>query len=339
MGNVKVSVIIPIFNASKYISKTLSSVINQNFSDYEIIVVDDGSEDDSLDLAYNILSKSNISHYIIHQRNSGVSVARNNGMEVAKGDFILFVDDDDYISENHISSLYNCCISNKTDFALSKLLKIDDNKNKLTNMDEYTFVNNKDIISSFDLIKLELEMKIPFSFVQLIYKSSILKEANLRFNQKAVYGEDTEFDLKALIHGKEVSIVKDPTYFYLQHSNSAVSSSRLKRFDFIMILEGIVSYYENNSGVYSKEDMLDLINLIITNRIPKAIFGNMLYFFYNDYSYNEVIDRMNQLNLFSKLSKFKRQSSKDLLFSLKLKLFLLSPIIYYKMWKTFKNNI
>lgn len=78
-----------------------------------------------------------------------------------------------------------------------------------------------------------------------------------------------------------------------------------------------------------------MANLIITSRIPKAIFGNMNYFFYNDYDFDETILKMHQLDLFTKLSKFEGNSK----FKFKIKLFLLSPKIYYKMWKKFKNSI
>ena len=84
MDNIKVSVIVPVYNGEKYIQTSISSIINQEFSEnYEIIVVDDGSDDNSLDIAQELLSKSDIPYKLVHQRNSGVSVARNNGIEVS----------------------------------------------------------------------------------------------------------------------------------------------------------------------------------------------------------------------------------------------------------------
>lgn len=339
MKNIDVSVIVPMYNATEYISKTLFSIINQDFGNYEVILINDGSTDDTLEKSFEIISKSNIPFKIFSQKNKGASIARNIGIKNAKGEFILFVDCDDYISENYISSLYNACILNKTDFALSKLIKVDENENKLTKLEEYDIINNKNKITTLNLVKLELTMKIPFSFVQILYKSSILKENNIKFNENLVYGEDTEFALKSLIHGKEIAIAENSSYFYLKHINSAISNVSLNRFCFINTLENIISYYEKENGKYSKEELNDIIYLIKTNRIPKAIFGNMLYFFYNDYSYLEVIEKMKKLNLFSKLSNFKVNSFKDFLFLFKSKVFLISPLIYYKLWKTFKNNI
>ena len=93
--DIKVSVIVPLFNASAHIEKTILSLINQNFQDYEIIIVDDGSSDDGLEKAQEILSKSPIAYKLVYQRNKGVSAARNTGMEVARGKYFIFVDDDD----------------------------------------------------------------------------------------------------------------------------------------------------------------------------------------------------------------------------------------------------
>ena len=104
MDNIKVSVIVPVYNGEKYIQTSISSIINQEFSEnYEIIVVDDGSDDNSLDIAQELLSKSDIPYKLVHQRNSGVSVARNNGIEVSRGDYLVFVDSDDSVSYTHLT--------------------------------------------------------------------------------------------------------------------------------------------------------------------------------------------------------------------------------------------
>ena len=317
MDNIKVSVIIPVYNNSEYISTSLSSLINQDFDElYEIIVVDDGSTDNSLDIAQELLSKSNIPYKLLHQRNSGVSTARNHGIEVSRGEYLVFVDSDDYVLTNHLSELYN----GKTDFTLTQMTK---------KGAESSFNCHDNLITAKDLIKMELQMLIPeFSFCQLIYKSDLIKNNNLKFDSKAVYGEDTEFALKALSYGESVAISQEITYFYIQREDSATSKAGLKRFNFIETLENLSKFYKSQG-----HDAL--ANLIITSRIPKAIFGNMNYFFYHNYDFNEVIAKMKELDLFSKLSKFEG----DFKFKLKIKLFLLNPKVYYKMWKKFKNTI
>ncbi len=220
MDNIKVSVIVPVYNASKYISKTLDSIITQDFDSFEIIVIDDGSSDNSLEIIHNTLNECEIPNKIIHQENSGVSVARNVGIDESKGDYLVFIDADDYVSSNHISSLYN----GKTDFSLTLYAKKEGSK--ITNLDKYS----QDTISTHDFIKMELNMEITFNFFQLMYKSDIIKNNNIRFTPGIVYGEDTEFAHKALNYGENIAINNEVTYFYVQHSQSAINTTEYKRF-------------------------------------------------------------------------------------------------------------
>ena len=318
MDNIKVSVIVPVYNSGEYIGSTLDSIINQDFNSFELIVIDDGSTDNSLEIIKEKLSKSTISYEIFHQENAGVSNARNKGIEIARGDYLVFVDSDDYITGNHLSQLYN----GETDFSLIQFVKKEGEKLS----EPYHF--SKRLISCDEFIEMELNMQMPFNFWQLMYKASIIKDNDIKFNQDAIYGEDTEFALKALVFGDEIAISNEVTYYYIQHPTSAIKTSEYKRFEVIEIFERLSEFYQNIGRS-------DLSNLIITSRIPKAIFGNMNFFFYNDYDFDEVLSKMKELDLLTKLSKFEGDSK----FKYKIKLFLLNPKLYYKMWKKFKNSI
>ncbi|MDR3063575.1 MAG: glycosyltransferase [Methanobrevibacter sp.] len=331
MSEIEVSVIFPIFNNSKYLDESLTSLINQNFKEFEIIVVNDGSTDNSLEITEKILSKTKISYKIISQKNQGVSAARNLGLNSANGKYILFLDSDDKIDLNHINYLYNSIKNNKTDFAFTNILKFNSEGDFIRKKENYKILEENKIISTQDLIKLELEMKIPFSFTQILYKTSILKENNLLFDEKHSYGEDTEFALKSLINGKNVAITNEFTYFYRIYPESTSSKKGLQRFQIIAIFEDLINYF--------KEYNLELEDLIKFNRIPKAIFGNLMYLFYNGSNLDEVLDEMEKLNLFFKLSNFKLSNFRDILFFIKSKFFLLNPRIYYKLWRKFKNSI
>lgn len=318
MSNAKVSVIIPVYNCAAYVGNTLKSVINQDFKDFEIIVIDDGSTDNSLQVINETLNGCGIPYKVIHQENMGVSVARNNGIDVSSGDYLVFVDGDDYILPNHLYELYNGI----EDFGLIQFVKKDGDR--LSNPNNFDF----EYISTDEFIKKEFRMEILFNFFQLMYKADIIKDNNILFTPGVVYGEDTEFALKALIHGSMIHISNEVTYYYIQRSDSAIRTTAFRRFDVVDIFENLVDYYR----IRGKSE---LANLIITSRIPKAIFGNMNYFFYSCYGFDEVIHVMKKRNLFSKLDKFKG----DIKFKLKIKLFLLNPRIYYKLWFKFKNSI
>jgi len=318
MDNIDVSVIVPVYNSEEYISTTLDSIINQDFKTFEIIVIDDGSTDGSLEIINEKLSKSSISHKIIHQENSGVSSARNRGIAEASGKYLVFIDADDYVTGNHLSELYN----GETDFSLIQFIKKDGDK--LSTPHHFS----AEFISCEDFIKKELNMEMPFNFWQLMYKASLINENDIKFNPNLVYGEDIDFALRVLLYGDYVAVSNEATYYYIQHPRSAINTSEFRRFEVISIFEDLAEFYKT-------QGRQDLANLIITSRIPKAIFGNMNYFFYNDYDFDEVISKMKELDLIDKLSKFEG----DKKFKSKIRLFLLSPKLYYKTWKKLKNSI
>lgn len=318
MDNYKVSVIVPVYNAEEYIGATLDSIINQDFNSYEIIVVDDGSTDGSHEIITEKLTKSTADYKIIRQENAGVSSARNRGMEEAMGEYLVFIDADDYVTGNHLSELYN----GKTDFSMVQFIKKENDKLSTP----YRF--STESITSDEFIKRELRMEMPFNFWQLMYRASIIRENNIRFNPDLIYGEDIDFALRALLYGEEIAISNEATYYYIQHPQSAIKTSEYRRFEVIEIFENLAEFYRN----HGRNDLADLIT---TSRIPKAIFGNMNYFFYNDYDFDEVLSKMKEMDLLTKLSKFEGDGK----FKSKIRLFLLSPKIYYKTWKKLKNSI
>ncbi len=318
MDNYKVSVIVPVYNAEEYIGATLDSIINQDFNSYEVIVIDDGSTDSSPEIINEKLVKSIVDYKIIRQENSGVSSARNRGIEEAIGEYLVFIDADDYVTGNHLSELYN----GETDFSMVQFIKKENDKLSAPHHFQV------ESMTCDEFIKKELRMEMPFNFWQLMYKSSLINENNIRFNPELIYGEDIDFALRALLWGDEVAISNEATYYYIQHSQSAIKTSEYRRLEVIQIFEDLAEFYRSHGRD-------DLAELIINSRIPKAIFGNMNYFFYNNYDFDEVMSKMKELDLLEKLSKFEGDSK----FKSKIKLFLLSPKIYYKTWKKLKNSI
>ena len=168
--NSKVSIIVPIYNTAKYLEACLNSIKNQTYENLEIILVDDGSTDNTLEIINDKLSASKINHKIIHQENKGVSSARNRGIAESCGDYIVFVDADDYILTDHLYHLYNP----DYDFNLIQLVKKDEDKLSKT------YFYKTDEMTTEEFIKLELEMKIPFNFVQLSYNATKNKYTNVR---------------------------------------------------------------------------------------------------------------------------------------------------------------
>lgn len=320
MEDIKVSIIVPAYNVEKYIKRTLDSIINQNFRNFELIVVNDGSTDNTRQIIEEILLNSNISHNIINKENEGVSIARNTGIKSAKGDYIFFLDGDDYIKEDCIEKLYNTLIKNGCDAAYTNYIKITDNGEELNIIPQVILPNT---FSSEYLIKLEATMAITFSFCQIMYKRSTILDNNLSFSPKIKYGEDTEFALRTLTHINRIAYVPENLIFYVQREDSATSNALFNRYDFINTLDEIKNYFISNNLSRT------ISNLINTYRIPKSIWGNTIFLFDTDLDHNEVINELKRRGLIERLNSFKPVTKKDYIFIAKIKLFSFSPDLYY----------
>lgn len=342
MNEIRLSVIVPTFNSSNTIERLIHSLLNQTFKDFELIFIDDNSTDGTVNVIRKTLENSNVNYQLlINETNKGPGYSRNKGLENSNGGYIVFIDSDDMVREDHLSILYNNI--KDYDSVFIKGLKVDDEGNlfnfKVDRFDPLIDLSreNNNVIKSVDIINLELLMKIPFSFVFLLYKKDILDENNIKFNEEFRYGEDTEFAIKYLSNCNEVKFVNKYTYYYYQEQGSITESSSFKRFESIDLFEGLYAYF--NSLSMDNPIFNELGEKLAYSRTQKFIFGNMNYFFYNDYDKDEIFEKMDELNLFEKLKDFKSFSKGDWKFKLKVVLFLLSPNVYYKLWKRFKNRI
>lgn len=319
MENIKVSIIVPAYNVENYIERTLISIINQTFKYFELIVVNDGSTDNTPKIIEDTLVNSNINYNIINKSNGGVSTTRNVGIESAKGDYIFFLDGDDFIKEDCIEKLYTALISNECDAAYTNYTKITSDGEEI-----YNPQIDLPITSSPEyLMKLEATMSITFSFCQIMYKRSILIGNNLLFSPQLKYGEDTEFALRFLAHTNKIAYAPENLIFYVQREDSATRNALFKRYDFITALKGVKEYYEAHN---IQEDILKLID---NYRIPKSIWGNTIFLFDSDIPYEEVIRELKRRDLIELLNSFEPLTKKDYIFLAKIKSFTFSPKLYY----------
>jgi len=198
-----VSIIIPCYNASAYIAETLSSIANQTYPQYEIIIVDDGSTDNSTNLTPNI-NDSRI-HYF-YKENEGVSIARNYGLKKAKGEFILFLDADDLLSPNFLKDRILSLSNSEAVGCASTVVLIDKDGEELERTTTYKAVHKSVQILDFhtDIITC------PSSYV---FKSSFLKQENILFNEKLQSSADKYFLLEVLKSGSIQIINSSPMYY------------------------------------------------------------------------------------------------------------------------------
>ena len=126
MSIAKISIIIPVYNIERYLCRCVDSVINQTMKPYEIILVDDGSKDGCAEICDNY-EKNEDNIKVIHKKNEGLGFARNSGLEIATGDYIVFIDGDDYINSTRIETLYNCIRKNNADTCIASYTRVIDN--------------------------------------------------------------------------------------------------------------------------------------------------------------------------------------------------------------------
>lgn len=222
-----VSVIVPVYNLRHILANTLESLVSQTFRDFEIIVVDDSSQDGSADVANDILKTCGIAYSVIrHQDNLGVSAARNTGLSIARGKYVIFFDGDDLAESNFISSLYKNILDNDGDvvFCGYKTRESESGREILHPSCDAIPVSTQDVI-----LRLRLLNRITAMMWAAIYKREYLIKNNICFTVKRIAGEDVEFVTKVIAAGARISFIKECLYIYIQHKNMGTRSSMTSR--------------------------------------------------------------------------------------------------------------
>lgn len=223
----KVSIIVPIYNKASYIEEFLDSLINQTLQDIEIVLVDDGSKDNSLAIAKDY-QKIDSRIKIISQKNQGVSVARNTGIENAIGEYLGFADPDDRLAEDMFEKMYNKCIETNSPVCMSNYYQ--ETKKDLVKREIKTSkeVLNKQEINQEILSKMigpldYGEETIMSSVWRLLIKREIVIEHDITFPIGISRMQDLAFSIELFIHVDQLCIERDYLYFYKVHDDSATS--------------------------------------------------------------------------------------------------------------------
>lgn len=211
----KLSIIVPVYNVEKYLPKCLESLIKQTLKDIEIICVNDGSIDNSLAILKEFASKDSRIK-IIDNQHQGVAKTRNTGIEQSTGEYIGFVDSDDYIDIDFFEKLYNSATKSNSDIAIASILK---HKN-FFNIYNAKYTKEETAITIQDKIKLCEDKKHFFFYAwNKIYHSRFIKENNIKFSEGQIY-EDVMFAIKALYYSNKIISVYGTKYHYIEHENS-----------------------------------------------------------------------------------------------------------------------
>ena len=213
--NELVSVIVPVYNVERYLNRCLDSIISQSYDNIEIILIDDGSTDLSGKICdqYKLKDSRVIT---IHKSNGGLSDARNTGLSVAKGNYYIFVDSDDYISKDHIECLYRNLLNYQADISIANLLCVDTDGHPVG-----TEKKEDKRISTFNKKMAIKELLVSGCFSNSssgkMFKSELF--ANVRFPKGRIY-EDVATIYKAFLNANKVVYINQNIYYYVYHGES-----------------------------------------------------------------------------------------------------------------------
>lgn len=249
-NEIKVSIIIPVYNTEQYLRQCLDSVINQTFKNIEVIIINDGSTDGSLNIINEY--KENYSYIkVINQTNKGYSKVRNVGLKIASGDYIGFVDSDDFIEKNMFEKLVNKAIDTNADIVSCNYYMIYKKGKKEISI----ALNNTPQIkilaqSQFSFTGAEI-LLLDEAFVwNRIYKRDFLEKNNIQFDENICFMEDTLFHRIALICSEKVVYIRDILYFYrIKRKGAQTTFTDYRNFSTFVISDKLFSLINNKRFV------------------------------------------------------------------------------------------
>ena len=281
----KISVIVPVYNVENYLEKCLNSLVNQTLQEIEILVINDGSTDDSQKIIEVFQSKFPQKIKTFAKENGGLSDARNFGIERASGNFLAFVDSDDYISENMLQEMYDLAIKNEAELVICNLQKVDELGNvtqKLTQIPNFS--EKIDLEKNFSVFS-----DLSYFACNKIFKRELFE--GKRF-QKGMHFEDIELIPQILLQCKTLAKTDAFHYQYLERSNSISKSHTERGLDILKAVENVEKSFKNSVYSFKKNELKGF-------QILEGIYTFLAYLaFVKD---DEVYDKMNlQLKKFIK---------------------------------------
>ncbi|OWT33186.1 hypothetical protein BGI41_03750 [Methanobrevibacter sp. 87.7] len=283
MTNPKVTVIISVYNEEKYLKKALNTILNQSLKDIEVICINDKSSDKSLEIMKEYSNKDERIVLINNKENLGLGLSRNNALKIAKGEYIGFVDGDDWIKKDCLENVYNHSKKLNTDITMFQMTNYNNedgsfHENTWSNLDELSDEYDNKV---FDGSKTKnFLFKLPVSACQKIYKRSFLENIDAKF-PVGIYFEDNPFFYYVWLKAKRISIIKKHYYIRRVHSESITGSCDKKFFDIIPSgIELFKIFIKNN---FYKDYKKDLINYRIDayRLTVKCLDDDLLEEFYN----------------------------------------------------------
>ncbi len=230
----KISIIIPIYNVEKYLSKCIDSLLNQTYKNIEIILVDDDSPDSCPEIC-DKYAKQDKRIVVIHKKNGGVSSARNEGLRVASGDYIGFVDPDDFVDPTMYEKLYNKIIEDTSDMSMCRFKYVYDDREIFVCENFFKNINASNIKEYFTLVGDTKKGNYIFTnnvmgnIWRCLYSKNLIK--NKYFDEDLSLCEDLMFNINVINEDTKISLVDEYLYFYYQRQNSIMKIFNEKKYE------------------------------------------------------------------------------------------------------------
>ena len=268
--NIKISVIVPVYNTSLYLKKCLRSIIEQSLDEIEIICVNDGSTDNSLEILKKLqLEEERI--IVIDQKNSGSSSARNAALKIAKGEYCLNIDSDDWIEQGYLEALYNRAKKDDLDIVISNIIfdfQSNTRKNYIAN--DLDIANDK-IITGKEYINIFFNKNgYGYTCNKLIKRELYIKN-NLWYDEEIFLLEDLEILLTMSYYVKNIGKLNNAYYHYIQGENNGSHKAKISRLhDILTCMNKLIKFYSKNNedeiiNLIKQDKYLHLLSRIIEN--------------------------------------------------------------------------
>lgn len=278
MKNYKISVIVPIYNVEKYLNRCMESLLSQTYNNIELILVDDGSTDNSSKLC-DMYAKKSDRVVVIHKKNGGLGSARNAGVLASTGDYVTFIDSDDWVTVDAYGYMLNVLIEHNCDVVQCSFIQTEEVCCPINDKEHIDIYTNKDILNYYMYYSTKTGS---YSVWKFLYKAELVKDIKFR---EGKINEDIDYNYKVLRRANRLAVSNQVKYFYYQNHES-LSTGGLKKRDYDL--------YEAASELLkltSEETFKDIkfLGEVKFARTPFSLLSKIAYYGISDSSINKHI--------------------------------------------------
>lgn len=313
-----ISIIVPVYNVEKYIVKCLESIVYQDYTDFELLLVNDGTKDNSIELANEYLKDKNINYRVINKENGGLASARNAGIKEAKGDYISFIDSDDVVSKDFLFNLLNS-LDKDVDFSFCNFEFVKRQIPPVDNNELTKCFNKEELLTAF------LRRSIGFVVPSMMFKKDFLINNNLLFDEEIKFSEDQPFIWSVILKSNKSIYLYKKMYGYYFRENSIMTSSSYDK---------IVNSYNEYSEyikelIKSNNEYYEIMNMILPRWSLGTLYTSAKLLDYDKYL--ELYDLVDGKHILDNIRNIKDRNSYLLALVSKL-----SPKLLYKLCRRMK---